>query len=463
MADGSSTNALAATQRAATSAMQPGERLPSTRTLVAQHGVSPVTVARAVAMLAAEGLLVTEPGRGTFVADRRPSVVADTAWQTVALGEARTDGQSLVRLLAVPDTTDISFASGYLPDDLQPTRALLAAATRAVRRPRAWSRPPAAGLPELREAMAAGAGVDAGDVLVVSGGQSGLAAALRGLAPPGAPVLVESPTYPGVLVAARAAGLRPVPVPTDEDGIRPELLADALTRTGARVVYTQPTFANPTGTVLAADRRGAVLEAVRRAGAFLIEDDFARQLAVDVTPPPPLLRDDDHGHVVHLASLSKPAAPSLRIAALIARGPAAARLLATRVSEDFFVARPLQETAVELLASAAWARHLGALRSALRHRRDALVRALDAQVPQLELTRLPRGGLHLWVRLPDGLDDVELAAVARRQELRIEAGRPYFTTEPPASHIRLTYTACAPGDIDEGVRRLARAVEQAGG
>jgi DNA-binding transcriptional MocR family regulator len=194
----------------------------------------------------------------------------------------------------------------------------------------------------------------------------------------------------------------------------------------------------------------------------VIEDDFARQLAVDTVPPPPLLREDEHGHVVHLASLSKPAAPSLRIAALIARGPAAARLLATRVSEDFFVARPLQETAVELLGSVAWTRHLGALRAALRQRRDALVRALDHQLPDLQLPRLPRGGLHLWLRLPDGIDDVELAALARRQELRIEAGRPYFTAEPPAPHIRLTYTACAPGEIDEGVRRLARALDQAG-
>jgi DNA-binding transcriptional MocR family regulator len=458
MTDDSSVGRVAASLRATASAMQPGDRLPSTRALVATHGASPVTVARAIARLAADGVLVTEPGRGTFVAARRAAAPADTAWQTVALGEPRTDAAGLVRLLALPDPDGISLASGYLPDDLQPIRALAAAAARAVRRPGAWGRVPAAGLPELRAAFAAGLGVEPGDVLVTPGGQAALAATLRGLAPPGAPVLVEAPTYPGALIAARGAGLRPVPVPTDADGIRPELLAEALSRTGARVVYTQPTFANPTGAVLAADRREAVLDAVRGAGAFLVEDDFARQLAIDGAPPPPLLREDDHGHVVHLSSLTKPAAPSLRIAALVARGPVATRLLETRVTEDFFIARPLQETAVELLGSAAWPRHLSAMRTALRLRRDAMVAALDAELPELHLARLPRGGMHLWLRLPDGVDDVELVAQARRHDVRVEAGRLYFVAEPPAAFLRLTYAGHGPAELAEGVRRLARAL-----
>lgn len=134
---------------------------------------------------------------------------------------------------------------------------------------------------------------------------------------------------------------RPAPgaVPTDADGLRPDLLADALTRTGARLVHAQPTFANPTGAVLAQTRRGAVLDVVRAAGAFLLEDDRARHLGVDRPAPPPLIREDGRGHVVYLTSLTKPAAPSLRVGALIARGPAAARLTAIRTVEDLFVAR----------------------------------------------------------------------------------------------------------------------------
>ena len=94
-----------------------------------------------------------------------------------------------------------------------------------------------------------------GEVLICSGGQAALAACLRGLAAPGAPVIVEAPTYLGALAAARAQGLQPVPVPADERGVRPDLLADALQRSGARLVYLQPAFANPHGASLAVERR----------------------------------------------------------------------------------------------------------------------------------------------------------------------------------------------------------------
>lgn len=458
MTKSSRSTQLAARLRHLATGLQPGDPLPSTRSLVTHLAVSPVTVARAIAALAADGTVVTEPGRGTFVAPRRPGGTPDTGWQTVALGEARAEAADLTRLLAVPDPAELVLSSGYLAEDLQPTRVLAAAAARAVRRPGAWGRVPPAGLPDLRAALAATIGVDPGDVIVVPGGQAGLSAALRGLAPPGAPVLVEVPTYLGALVAARGAGLRPVPVPTDTGGLRPDLLAAAFASTGARVLYAQPTYANPTGAVLHPDRRAAVLDVVRAAGAFLLEDDWARHLGIDGPVPPPLVRDDADGHVIYLTSLTKPAAPSLRIGALIVRGPAAARLVATRLIEDFFVARPLQEAAVELLGSAAWPRHLSALRTGLRGRRDVLVAALTRELPELKLTRIPSGGLHLWLRLPEGLDDVELAALARRDDVLVEAGRPYFVAEAPAAHLRLTFAAASPAHLTEGVRRLATAL-----
>jgi DNA-binding transcriptional MocR family regulator len=104
--------------------------------------------------------------------------------------------------------------------------------------------------------------VRAHDVVITPGAQAGLATVLRALVPAGAPVLLESPAYLGAIAAARAAGLRVVPVPVDRDGVRPDLLADAFERTGARLFVCQPLFANPTGATLAADRRAAVLDAV---------------------------------------------------------------------------------------------------------------------------------------------------------------------------------------------------------
>ncbi len=439
----------------------PGERLPSTRELMARHAAGPGTVARAVARLVADGVLLTEAGRGTFVAPRRSAPVLDVGWQTVALGPARVDARDVTALVRPPAEGALVLSTGYPSADLQPLAALAAAASRAVRRPGGWALAPARGLPELRQLLAAATGADPDDVLVVPGGQAGLSTALRALAPPGAPVLVEVPTYLGALAAARAAGLSPVPVPTDTAGLRPDLLAAAFASSGARLLYTQPTYANPTGTCLAPGRRADVLAAARAAGAFVLEDDWARHLHLDPghPAPRPLLAEDDDGRVVHLTSLTKATAPSLRIGALTARGPAAARLAALRVVDDLATSRPLQETAVELLGSPAWPRHLARLHTALRSRRDALATALARHLPGLEVVTAPRGGLHLWARLPSGVDDSALTERARAAGVLVGAGRPYFVTEPPAPHLRLSYAGAGERDLDAGVRRLAALVQ----
>jgi DNA-binding transcriptional MocR family regulator len=461
MPNGNTATAIVQELEAAAAAGRPGERLPSVRELMRRHGAGPVTVQRAVHLLARRGVIEARPGQGTFVAAPPAApATADFAWQTVALGARRLDAAALEELLRPPPPGTLVLSSGYLPEDLQPRGALGQALARAARRPGAWAPMPAEGIAPLRAQHAAwlGGGHTAGDVLVVGGGQAALTACLRGLVAPGAPVIVESPTYLGALVAARAANLVPVPVPSDAHGIRPDLLADALAASGAKLVYCQPTFANPHGAVLAPERRADVLAAVRAAGAFLLEDDPLRDAAFDprTPPPPPLVHDDPDGHVIHLSSLTKIASPGLRVGAIAARGPALARLRAARVVEDFFVPGPLQEAAVELLGAPAWPRHLKRLRAALRERRDALLAAIERELGPGRATA-PAGGLHIWVRLDPGEDDVALAERAYRAGVKVFPGRPWFPVEPPAPHLRLTFSAEPPERLAEGVRALAAA------
>jgi DNA-binding transcriptional MocR family regulator len=479
MNDSSSVTTLAASLRNELARYSDGEKLPSSRALVTRFQVSPVTVSRAVAVLTAEGLVTSRPGAGVFKAATRraPGRAGDVSWQEVALSADRprpdvgaggrgADAAGVLATLATPPPDVVDLSSGYLHASLQPERALAAALARAGRRPGTWSRPPVEGLPELREWFARDIGgpggtVSASDVLITSGGQSALSTALRALALPGSAVLVESPTYPGALAIARAAGLRPVPVPVDADGVRTDLLADAFSATGARVFVCQPLFRNPTGAVLPAPRRRTVLDIARAAGAFVVEDDFARLLVhADSRPlPPPLAADDPDGVVVHVRSLTKAASPSLRVAALSARGPALERLRALQVVDTFFVPRPLQETALELVGSPAWATHLRAVARALRDRRTAVLAALTAALPGLVPPDPPHGGFHLWLRLPDGTDEAATTAAALRQGVSVTPGTPYFTAEPPAPHLRLSYvTTPGTAQLAEGVERLARAL-----
>jgi DNA-binding transcriptional MocR family regulator len=449
--------------RAAAAGLAPGDRLPSVRELIACHHVSPLTVQRAIARLAGEGLADPRPGRGTFVAappTAANGAAADLSWQSVALGARTAEESALQELLAVPPPAAIPLSSGYVDPELQPLAALGAALGRGARRAAAWDRGPVEGREELRAwfAREAGGGMRAHDMVVCPGGQAAMATAFRALAGPGDAIVVESPTYVGAIAAARAAKLRVVPVASDAGGVRPDLLADALHRSGARVFYCQPLYANPHGATLAADRRPAVLEATSAAGAFLIEDDWARDLAIDGDPPPPLAADDPDGHVVYLRSLTKGSAPGLRIAAVGARGAAGARLRAVRIVDDLFVSGPLQEAALEHVASPARRRHLRRLRAALRTRRDALHAALERDAPDLRVAAIPGGGLHLWAALPDGVDDVALAAAAAARDVVVFPGRPWFPADPPGPFLRLTFAAAAPDALAEGVRRLAAAL-----
>lgn len=465
----SSIATLAADLREEVGRLRAGDRLPSSRALIERHQVGPVTVSRALALLSAEGLVVTRPGSGTFVAERRtaarPARAGDHDWQSVALGDRTVDAHGIGALLSPASEGVCALAGGYPAEALRPLRALVGAAARAARRPDAWDRPPPAGLGELRTWFARHVGGVTGgltrdDVLIAGGGQQALSTVLRALLPHGAPLLVESPTYLGALAVARGAGVHPVPVPMDDEGVRPDLLADAFAMTGARVCYLQPTFHNPTGTVLSERRREQVLAVARAAGAFVVEDDFARLLGLAApgtadAPPPPLVVQDDDGRVVHISSLTKATAPSLRIAGVIARGPVAERIRAVQLVGEFFPARPLQETALELVSSPGWPRHLRALRTALRSRQAVLATALAERLPELRVNR-PAGGMHLWAELPAHHDDVAVAEAALRGGVHVSAGRQYFPAEPPGPYLRIGYgTAAAEAELVEGVRRLA--------
>ena len=443
----------------------PGGRLPSVRTIMAELRVSPVTVQHAMRRLETEGVIEVRASKGAFAAQRQPKPeVPDLEWQSVALGAKPPGDESLPDLLAMPSPEMVPLSSGYLDPTLQPVAPLGAALGRASRRPEAWARGPVEGREELRAwfARQAGGAFRAGDMVVCPGGQAALSTAFRALTTHGDAVLVEAPTYLGAIATARSSGLQVVAVPADKDGVRPDLLAAAFTRTGAKVFYCQPLYANPHGGVLSRERRPAVLAVLAKHGAFLIEDDWARDLVIDGMAPPPLATDDIHGHVIYLRSLTKTGAPGLRVAAIGARGAAGARLRTARVLDDFFVAGPLQLAALEFLSSPAWQRHLKALRPALKVRRDALLTALAAKLPQFRPVTIPTGGMQVWVRLPDGVDDLAFTAAAAAHGVVVSAGRPWYATDPPAPHLRLTFAGAPPEVLIDGVRRLAEAATAIG-
>ncbi|MEZ5406949.1 MAG: PLP-dependent aminotransferase family protein [Acidimicrobiales bacterium] len=445
-----------------------GSRLPSVRELSRRHRAGPVTVQRIITRLEREGLLDAVPGNGTFVARRWAAPVpGDVSWQTVALGARAQPGDAMASLAALAPAGTLSLAAGYPDASLWPSALLTAAAGRAARGPGAWDRTPAQGLEALRAWFAAdaGPGVHPDDVLVVPGGQAALTAAFRGLASPGDPVVVEAPSYVGAIEAARAAGLHPVPVPADGEGVLPDLLAAVLHVTGARLIYLQTRLANPVGATLGPERREAVLALARSHGAFVIDDDFARDLD-QPGGPAPLLGADPDGHVVYVRSLTKSTAPALRIAGVVVRGPALARLRNSRLTDDLFVSTMLQETALAVVTAPGWSRHLARLRRSIDERRRAAADALAA-VPGLELVHRPTGGFLLWLRLVDGTGravppeaarEADTVRRAREAGVMVLSGRPGFCAEPDGTYLPISVAGIASVDVPEAVARLATAL-----
>ena len=435
-----------------------GAKLPSVRALSKTYSASPVTITAAITSLTALGVVRAEPGRGTFVAGRDaapgPVPEPDYAWQSSALGRTRVDPNRTGRMGGYGTADDVQLSWGYLSPELQPFDELRTIGARCAKSHRAWTMAPPAGLPELRRVFANELNAEPGEVLIMPGGQQSLVFAMRTLADPGSTVITESPSYPGAIIAAQAAGLGIAAVTADAKGIRTDSLADALERTRAKLIYLQPCYANPTGAVLSPERRVEVLALAKRHGAFIIEDDWARHLSLEGSAPPPLFTQDPDGHVVSIATLSKPAAPGLRVGALAARGPAGERLRTARIADDMCVPALAQEIALGLLASSAWPRHIKRLRTGLRERRDAMVGEVHAALPGARVVNVPSGGIHLWVRLPDGTNTSALTAAAQGVGVFIGDGKHYFVDEPPAPYVRLSYSAATIPQIQAGVRRI---------
>lgn len=436
--------------------------MPSNRALVAEYGASPVTVQKAMAKLIGLGLVESRPGVGTFVTRTRQAGPVDYGWQTASLGAPHARPVKLSATQHAISAESIGLHSGYPANELLPGRLVRAALARAVRTDTAMTRSPAAGLPELQAWFAnelasfAPSGVttaSARDVLITPGSQSGLSSVFRALVGAGQPLIVESPTYWGAILAAEQAGVILVPIPSRSSGPDPDEVARACAQSGARAFYAQPTFANPTGGLWPAETRTAVLETVRRHGAFLIEDDWAQDLAIDADPRPIAAYDDD-GHVVYLRTLTKSVSPSLRVAAVIARGPARERLLADRAAESMYVSGLLQVAALDVVTQPAWRNHLRGLRQQLRHRRDALITNLREHAPSAHLEAVPVGGLNLWVRLPDATDVNEVARECQVRGLHIAPGNEWFPAEPSGPFLRLNYSGENPERFPEAAQIL---------
>lgn len=284
---------------------------------------------------------------------------------------------------------------------------------------------------------------------------------------PGDSVLVESPAYHLALRIFRDHGLRLWPVAADDDGLRLDALERTLTdvqREGkrARLLYTVPTFTNPTGRSLSAERRAALVQLAARHDLLILEDDAYRELWYDTPPPPPLTSYGAPTHVARMGSFAKILAPGLRLGWLQADAPVVQRcvdsgLLDSGGGVNHFTAHVVAEYLRRGLLDA----HVERLRATYRARRDHLMAALQ-QLPAGCRVLPPGGGYFVWLRVPDGLDTTALLARAEEAGVSYVPGAPFQSDGDGQHHLRLAFSRLSPVEMDEGARRLAHVLRNAG-
>jgi len=452
--------------------LPPETKLPSTRDLSTELGVSRVTVKNAYDELESNGVVYTREGAGTFVApplsdgagksSRKPD--AWPLWQVDVAGESDPTFESAQPYPAPEDT--IAFI-GVGDAREFPLKEFARTVREVLDRDGTGALEYGglhAGYYPLRETIAhilSSQGISARpeEVLVTSGSQQALALICQALLKPGDTIVVEKPTYNFALELFRALKLKIIGIPMDAQGAQVELLEPVLQQHHPKLIYTMPVFQNPSGLCLSLPRRRLILDLAARYNVPILEDDFTSDLRYEGRSLPAIKSLDPGGQVIYTGTFSKMLMPGLRVGYLLAEGPVFERLLRLKWVQDLATSNLMQRVMDTYVTVGRYQAHLRRSTRLYRKRRDELQLAIHEHLPRDVSYIVPHGGLFLWLRLPDGMNCAELLPLAMRAGVEFSPGTRYFPDpDDGKSFIRLNFAVHTPKEIDEGMRRLGKAM-----
>ncbi|WP_372633657.1 PLP-dependent aminotransferase family protein [Cohnella sp.] len=453
-------------QRIAYGEFPPGSLLPSERKMAAQLGVNRSTVIMAFDELRATGLIESKTGSGTRVSTSKWEVAPKHTpnWKSYSEGGHFLPNLPFMRKIRealAQNPSLIDFASGELAADLAPIDEIAALMSEHRYTSYLGYDNPQGYVP-LRQALVGylekhrGIRATEASILITSGSQQSLYLITQCLLSPGDAVAIEDPSYCYSLPMFQSAGLRLFRLPVDRHGVRPEDVRALYKKHRIKMVFANPNFQNPTGSVLAAERRKQLLEVASELALPIVEDDPFSLTAYDGMPPAPLKSMDEVGSVLHIGSFSKIAASGLRIGWMVAPRAIAERLADARQQMDFGLSVIPQQMAAQFLSSSYFDPHLERLRMQLVFKRDLLVEALNKELPGLIRFAVPDGGLHLWCKLVPEVHDGKLLEEGIRRGVVFVPGSVYGSD---SGFVRFTFARARTEDIAEGIAKFAEALK----
>ncbi|MDX6482115.1 MAG: 2-aminoadipate transaminase [Gaiellaceae bacterium] len=317
---------------------------------------------------------------------------------------------------------------------------------------------PGGGYGPLREELAARHGVEPGRVLITSGSLQGFVFLAQHLVQPGTRVLVEAPTYDRPLKILARLGADIVTVPMDDEGLIPDELADLLDGGDFAFLYTIPTFQNPSGRTMSKARRRRLAELAAERGLLVLEDDPYGLVRYEGDPLPSVF-DLSGGATAYCSSFSKTVAPGVRVGWFVLPEDLAGELEALATSTYISPPYLSQATVLEFLTRGSFAPNLDRVNGLLRARRDAMLAALEREMPDDATWTRPEGGYFVWLDLPSGPPSAELLAQAEAEGVSFVQGTDFFPGGQGGERsLRLAFSFVSPDEIADGVARLAELV-----
>jgi DNA-binding transcriptional MocR family regulator len=316
---------------------------------------------------------------------------------------------------------------------------------------------PGGGYGPLREWLAERHGVDPSRVVLTSGSLQGFAFLAEQLVRPGTRVLVEAPTYDRPLKILARLGAETVGAPMDEDGLIP----DELPEGDFAFLYTIPTFQNPSGRTLSLERRHRLAELARERQLLVLEDDPYGLVRYDGEPLPSVFELAGGEQIAYCSSFSKTVAPGLRVGWFVLPAQLANEIEAFAVSTYISPPYLSQATVLEFARRGTFEPNLERVNGLLRERRDAMLDALDREMPDDAVWTRPEGGYFVWLDLPSGPPSVDLLAQAEESGVTFVKGSDFFPGGGGERSLRLAFSFVSPDEIAEGVSVLGSLVRTA--
>lgn len=382
--------------------------------------------------------------------------------------------RELLKITSQPDI--ISFAGGLPAPDVFPIEKFKEAAEVVLTEmgESALQYGTTEGYQPLREMIAKNASkyglqISADNVLITAGSQQALDLMGRIFINRGDRVLVESPTYLGALQAWNAYGVKYITIPFDDNGMRTDMLESCL-RTGLKFIYVLPNFQNPTGVTLSRERRKQLVEISNAYGVPILEDDPYGQLRYEGDHLPPVVVFDDEirakevpvysGNVIYTSTFSKILAPGLRLAWVVAPIDVIKKLVQAKQGCDLHTSTLTQYIAYQVSNSPWMKIHIQFIRKIYKERRDVMIQTLEEFMPEGVQWTKPKGGLFLWVTLPENCDTTALFSTAVEAKVAYVPGTSFHPLGGGLNTMRLNFSYSKPEIIREGIKRLAKVLKE---